>query len=228
MSHQIIREWSLSDRPREKLLEQGRRALTDAELLAILIGSGTSKETAVDLCRRILASVEYDLFRLSRLEVSELMEFKGIGAAKAITIVAALELGRRRQETDAAERALLNSSSKAYQFLRYKLQDLGHEEFWVVYLNTGCKVLQTQFIGKGGADFTPVDVRMILKAALLCNATSLILFHNHPAGTLKPSEADKKITKKIKSAAEFMELKVHDHIIISDTGYFSFRDEDLL
>ncbi len=228
MQKLVIRDWSESDRPREKLIEQGRRAVTDAELLAILIGSGSRSETAVELCKRLLGSVNHDLMRLSKLDVSDLCQFKGIGEAKAITIIAALELGRRRQEAGFQEKPILNSSQKAYEFLKHQLQDLSHEEFWVVFLNTACKVLDKQIIGRGGNDFTPVDIRIILRYALTSKANSIILAHNHPSGTLKPSEADKKLTSKIIKAAEIMDIKVHDHLIITDESYLSFRDEGFI
>lgn len=228
MSKLVIRDWAESDRPREKLLEQGRRSLSDAELLAILIGSGSRQETAVELCRRILSSVQNNLDNLSKIEVLSLCEFKGIGEAKAITIVAALELGRRRKEGAYIEKPLLNSSLRVYEYFRHQLQDLPHEEFWVLYLNTACKVLDKQLIGRGGNDFTPVDVRIILRNALNCKAHSMILVHNHPSGSREASQADKILTKKIAEASRIMDIKVNDHIIFTDNGYYSFRDEGLL
>jgi DNA repair protein RadC len=228
MDKLVIREWAESDRPREKLMEQGRRSLTDAELLAILIGSGSTKETAVELCRRILKDVNNNLNALSKEEVSDLCTYRGIGEAKAITIIAALELGRRRRDEQVIEVPVLNSSKRVYEYFRANLQDLPHEEFWVLYLNTGCKVLDTQLIGRGGNDFTPVDVRIILRHALQSKANSMILIHNHPSGTLQPSQADKILTNKINDAAKIMDIKVNDHIIFTDTAYYSFRDEGLL
>jgi DNA repair protein RadC len=228
MSKLVIRDWAEADRPREKLLEQGRRSLSDAELLAILIGSGSRQETAVELCRRILSSVQNNLDSLSKMEVLRLCEFKGIGEAKAITIVAALELGRRRKESKYIEKPLLNSSLRVYEYFRYQLQDLPHEEFWVLYLNTACKVLDKQLIGRGGNDFTPVDVRIVLRNALNCKAHSMILIHNHPSGSREASKADKILTKKIAEASKIMDIRVNDHIIFTDNGYYSFRDEGLL
>lgn len=228
MSKLVIREWAESDRPREKLLEQGRRALTDAELLAILIGSGSKGETAVELCRRILNDSRNNLGELSKREVHQLCMYKGIGEAKAISIVAALELGRRRKEEGVENKPILNSSRRAYEYFRSYLQDLPHEEFWVIYLNTACKVISEQLIGRGGNDFTPVDVRIILRYALQCNSNSIILVHNHPSGTLSPSKADKDLTKKINDAARIMDIRVNDHLIFTDSSYFSFRDEGLL
>lgn len=228
MDKLVIREWAESDRPREKFMEQGRRSLTDAELLAILIGSGSTKETAVELCRRILKDVNNNLNALSKKEVSDLCTYRGIGEAKAITIIAALELGRRRRDEQVIEVPVLNSSKRVYEYFRANLQDLPHEEFWVLYLNTGCKVLDTQLIGRGGNDFTPVDVRIILRHALQSKSNSMILIHNHPSGTLQPSQADKILTNKINDAAKIMDINVNDHIIFTDTAYYSFRDEGLL
>lgn len=227
MSKLVIRDWAESDRPREKLLEKGRRVLSDAELLAILIGSGSREETAVELCRSILSSVQNNLDNLSKLEVVHLCDFKGIGEAKAITIIAALELGRRRKESEHTEKPLLNSSKRVYDYFKYQLQDLPHEEFWVLYLNTACQVVDKQLIGRGGNDFTPVDVRIILRFALNCKANSMILIHNHPSGTRQASQADKMLTKKIVEASKLMDIKVNDHVIFTDKTYYSFRDEGL-
>ncbi len=224
----VIREWAESDRPREKLLEHGRRSVSDAELLAILIGSGSKNETAVELCKRLLNSVNNNLFNLSKLEVNDLCQFNGIGEAKAVSIIAALEIGRRRQNTEVEEKPILNNSKKAYAYLKQMLEDLNHEEFWVIFLNTSCKVIDKQMIGRGGNDFTPVDVRIILRFALLNKANSIILAHNHPSGTLKASEPDKILTRKILEAAKLMDIHVHDHLIITDDNYLSFRDEGLL
>ena len=224
----VIREWAESDRPREKLMEQGRRALTNAELLAILIGSGSRNETAVELCKRILSDVNNNLANLSKKDISELCDYKGIGEAKAISIIAALELGRRRREEQVQDVPLLNSSKRVYDYFKSQLQDLPHEEFWVLYLNTACKLLDVRLIGRGGNDFTPVDVRIILRYALQSKAHSMILAHNHPSGTLMPSQADKILTSKINDAAKIMDIKVNDHLIFTDDSYFSFRDEGLL
>lgn len=228
MEKLIIREWSEADRPREKLLEQGRRALTDAELMAILIGSGSRKETAVELCRRILADAKNNLNNISKLEVQELCRYRGIGEAKAISIIAALELGRRRKEMEPETAFILNSSKKVYDYFRPYMQDLPHEEFWALYLNTACKILDKKLIGRGGNDSTPVDIRLILRYALQFQANSMILVHNHPSGTLRASEADKQVTRRIVTASEIMDIRVNDHIIFTDTSYVSFRDEGLL
>ncbi len=224
----VIREWAEADRPREKLMEQGRRALTDAELLAILIGSGSREETAVELCRRILKDKSHDLNKISQMDIKDFSAYKGIGDAKAIAIVAALELGRRRNEKETVEKPVLNSSKRVYDYFKSRVMDLSHEEFWVIYLNTACKVLDSRLIGRGGNDFTPVDVRIILRHALNCKAHSMILIHNHPSGTRSPSQADKLLTIKIRDAAKVMDIRVNDHLIFIDNGYFSFRDEDLL
>ncbi|WP_104385785.1 DNA repair protein RadC [Sphingobacterium sp. HMA12] len=224
----VIREWSEADRPREKLLNQGRRALSDAELLAILIGSGSMDESAVGLCRRILADANNSLDTLSKMEVNELSRYKGIGEAKAISIIAALELARRKKESPAEERKILNSSKRVYDFMKPILQDLPHEEFWTLYLNTGCKLLDQQLIGRGGNDFTPVDVRIILRNALAIKAHAIVLVHNHPSGTLQPSNADRILTQKIVEASKIMDIRVNDHLIFTDNGYYSFRDEDII
>lgn len=228
MEKMVIREWAEADRPREKLLLHGRRSVSDAELLAILIGSGNRNESAVELCKRLLGSVNHNLLRLSKLEVNDLCQFRGIGEAKAISIIAALELGRRRQDFQEEVRDILNSSRLVYQYLKDQLQDLPHEEFWAIYLNTGCKVIDRQMISRGGQDFTPVDIRIILRYALSNKAHSIILAHNHPSGTLRASEPDKQLTKKIVQAAQLMDIQVLDHLIFTDSGYLSFKDEGLL
>lgn len=223
-----IKHWSEDDRPREKLLNKGRAALSDAELVAILIGSGSRNESAVDLCKRILASVDNNLSELGKLSVQQLMAFRGIGEAKAITIAAAMELGRRRRGEEALERKKITSSASVFELMQPIIGELQHEEFWIVYLNNSNKVIQKQQLSKGGITGTLVDVRLVLKQALELNATALILAHNHPSGTLKPSEADKQITQKLKVAAESMDIKVLDHLIITEKAYFSFADEALL
>lgn len=223
-----IKEWSEADRPREKLVKHGRRALSDAELLAILIGSGSKNESAVALCRRILAAVNNNLHALSKMDVTDLSHYKGIGEAKAIAIIAALELARRKEESPVEERKLLNSSRQVYHYMKPILQDLPHEEFWTLYLNTGCKLIDHQLIGRGGNDFTPVDIRIILRHALAVKAHGIILVHNHPSGTLHPSNADRILTQKIVDASKIMDIRVNDHLIFTDSGYFSFRDENII
>ncbi|MGB5417831.1 RadC family protein [Algibacter sp.] len=223
-----IKNWSQDDQPREKLLYKGKAALSDAELVAILIGSGNRQESAVDLCKRILASTDNNLSALGKLTIKQLMEFKGIGEAKAISIIAALELGRRRRGEEALEKRKITSSASVFELMQPIIGELEHEEFWIIYVNNSNKVLQKNQLSKGGITGTLVDVRLVLKNALEVGATGLVLAHNHPSGTLKPSEADKQITQKLKSAAQSLDIKVLDHLIITEKAYFSFADESLL
>ncbi|SFC79752.1 DNA repair protein RadC [Parapedobacter composti] len=223
-----ITGWAEADRPREKLLEQGRRVLTDAELLAILIGSGSRSESAVELCRRILLDRGNSLHALSRLSVSELCRYKGIGPAKAVSIVAAMELGRRRDAQRTESRPVLNGSKKVYDYLGHVYKDLPYEEFWVLFLAPGCKLITKELIGKGGNDFTPVDVKHVIRVALECHASNVVLTHNHPSGSLKPSTMDINLTKKFVKAAELLDFSIADHVIFTNKGYYSFRDEGLL
>lgn len=223
-----IKNWSQDDQPREKLRDKGRTALSDAELIAILIGSGNREESAVALCKRIYASVDHNLNALGKLSIQQLMAFKGIGEAKAITIAAALELGRRRRIEDAVQLKKITSSTTVFDLMQPILGDLPHEEFWILYLNNSNKVVQKNQLSKGGITGTLVDVRLVLKNALEFGATALILCHNHPSGTLNPSQADKDITQKLKSAAQSLDIKVLDHLIITEKAYFSFADENLL
>ena len=223
-----IKNWFQDDQPREKLRDKGKLTLSDAELVAILIGSGNRNESAVDLCKRILASVDNNLNALGKVSLKHLMEFNGIGEAKAITITAALELGRQRKFEDAVKQEKITSSRDVYDIMQPVLGELSHEEFWVIYLNNSNKVLQKQQLSKGGITGTLVDVRLVLKQALEVGATALILCHNHPSGTLKASEADKKITQKLKTAGLSLDIKVLDHIIVTEKAYFSFADETIL
>ncbi|TYB73890.1 JAB domain-containing protein [Bizionia saleffrena] len=223
-----IKNWSQDDRPREKLLHKGKSTLSDAELVAILIGSGSREESAVALCKRILASSNNNLSQLGKLSINQLMTFKGIGEAKAISIIAALELGRRRRGEDALKLTKITSSASAFELLQPIIGDLPHEEFWIIYLNNSNKVIQKSQLSKGGITGTLVDVRLVLKTALEVGATGLLLAHNHPSGTLKPSTADKQITEKLKIAAQSLDLKVLDHLIVTETTYFSFADEGVL
>lgn len=223
-----IKNWSESDQPREKLRDKGKAALSNAELVAILIGSGNREESAVSLCQRILARVDNNLNELGKLTIKQLMEFKGIGEAKAISIAAALELGRRRRGEEAIEKRKISSSLSVFNLMQPLLGELPHEEFWIIYLNNSNKVLQKNQLSKGGITGTLVDVRLVMKNALEFGATSLILVHNHPSGTLKPSEADKKLTKKLILAGENLDIKVLDHLIITESSYFSFADEGVL
>ncbi|QLE00570.1 DNA repair protein RadC [Galbibacter sp. BG1] len=223
-----IKNWSVDDRPREKLLSKGKDSLSDAELIAILIGSGSRNESAVQLSKRILASVDNHLSELGKLNISQLSKFKGIGEAKAISIIAALELGRRRRGEEALQKLKIKSSQHVFELMQPQIGELSHEEFWIIYLNNSNTVLQTLQLSKGGITGTLVDVRLVLKQALELNATAMILAHNHPSGTLVASEADKEITQKIKNAASGMDIKLLDHLIVTEKSYFSFADEGLL
>lgn len=223
-----IKHWSQDDQPREKLLYKGQAALSDAELLAILIGSGNRTESAVGLCKRILASVDNNLSALGKLSIKQLMTFKGIGEAKAISIKAAMELGRRRRGEDIIDRSRITSSNSVFELMQPVLGELPHEEFWILYLNNSNAVIRKEQLSKGGITGTLVDVRLTLKMALEVGATALILIHNHPSGTLKPSTADKQITQKLKTAALSLDIKVLDHVIITEYKYFSFADEAIL
>jgi DNA repair protein RadC len=226
--HLNIKEWAEEDRPREKLLLKGKAALSDAELLGILIASGIQKLTAVDIGKIILQSVDGDLNRLARLTVKDLAKFKGIGDAKAITIVSALELGRRRKEAEIPERPRITCSKDCYEVLKPYLMDLPHEEFWVILLNRGNQVLRCERISSGGVSGTVADPKMIFKAALEYLASAIILSHNHPSGNLIPSQADKDLTKKMREAGRFLEIPVLDHLIFTDKKYLSFADEGLI
>lgn len=223
-----IKNWSQDDQPREKLLYKGKSVLSDAELVAILIGSGNRDESAVALCKRILSKVDNNLNELGKLSVKQLMEFKGIGEAKAITIVAALELGRRRRSEEALEKLKISSSKSVYELMQPIIGELGHEEFWIIFLNNSNKIIQKNQLSKGGITGTLVDVRLALKQALELNATGIVLVHNHPSGTLRPSQADKQLTSKFKVAASSLDINVLDHIIITEKAYFSFADNDEL
>lgn len=223
-----IKSWAEEDRPREKLGLQGRRSLSDAELIAILIGSGSRLESAVELSKRILHFCSNDLNGLAKLSIPELCNFKGIGEAKAISIVAALELGRRRKEIETIDSPKITSSKDIFNLLSPYFIDLLHEEFWIILLNRANKVVHKILISKGGQAGTIADPKIIFKAALINNAAFMILAHNHPSGNLKPSQADIELTKKIKSAGIMLDLLVLDHVIFADQAYFSFADEGLL
>ncbi len=222
-----IKNWAEDDKPREKLMLKGKAALSDAELVAILIGSGSRNDSAVSLSKRILVSVDNNLNALGKLSLKQLMEFKGIGVAKAITIAAALELGRRRRAEETLELKKITSSKAVFEIMQPIIGELPHEEFWVLYLNNSNKVIYKSQLSKGGITGTVVDVRLIFKTALENNATSIILTHNHPSGKLQASDADIAITKKLKLAGEQLDIKVLDHIIITENGYYSFQDEGI-
>ena len=219
-----INQWAEDDRPREKFLLKGKAALSDSELLAILIGSGSRNESAVQLCQRILATSENNLNTLGKMSVSQLMQFKGIGEAKAISIAAALELGRRRRAEEAVELKKISSSKAVFEIMQPIIGELPHEEFWVLYLNNSNKVIYKAQLSKGGITGTVVDIRLLYKMAFEQNATAVLLTHNHPSGKLLASEADIQITKKIKEAGKTLEIHVLDHIIITENGYLSFQD----
>jgi len=223
-----ITSWAEDDRPREKLLQKGRAALSDAELIAILIGSGTPRMTAVDLAKLILNSQKNNLNDLATLSIKELMKFKGIGEAKAISIAAALELGRRRQATDAREKKKISSSNDIYEYMKARIADLDHEEFHVLCMQQNMGVWKEEHISSGGITGTVADVRLILNRVLDGKTTGIALCHNHPSGALKPSQSDIHLTKKIKEACVIMDLTLYDHVIITQNGYYSFADEGLL
>jgi len=224
-THFAIRDWSQDDQPREKLLNLGRKALSNAELIAILLGSGTRSKSAVELAREILAGADDNLNELGRKSIKDLMTYKGIGEAKAITLAAATELGRRRKAEIPEHKPVINSSQKAYRVLAPIIEDLDYEEFWVIYVNNSSRLLATYQVSKGGITSTVVDVRNVLKKALELNATHMILGHNHPSGTLKPSREDLLLTERLAAAGELMSIKLNDHLIITDGSYYSFRDE---
>lgn len=224
-----IKSWAEEDRPREKLLLKGRAALSDAELIAILIGSGNREETAVELAKRILSDSSNKLNELSKKSVNQLINsYKGIGEAKAIAIVAALELGRRRRSEIALELKKVTSSKTVFEVMQPLIGDLSHEEFWIVFLNNSNKIIRKIQMSKGSITGTLVDLRLVFKEALELNATSLILVHNHPSGTLQPSQPDIQLTKRFKTAGESLDIKVLDHLIITQNAYFSFADEGYL
>ena len=222
-----IKFWAEDDRPREKLVLKGKAALSDAELIAILIGSGSRNESAVALSKRILASIENNLNKLGKLTVSDLIKYKGIGDAKAISIITALELGRRRRLEEALELPKITSSTEVFNIMQPLIGELQHEEFWVIYLNNSNKVLHKELLSKGGLTGTFVDVRLVFKKAIDIYATAIILCHNHPSGKLQASDADIQITKKLKEAGRSLDIQILDHVIITEHSYFSFADEGI-
>ena len=223
-----IKSWAEDDRPREKLALKGRSALSDAELIAILIGSGSRNESAVELSKRILHSIDNNLNELGRISISELMKFKGIGEAKAITIVAALELGRRRKENEPKTKPKIVTSKDAFEVIFPFLEDLPHEEFWIILLNQNNKLIDTVCISRGGVTGTVADAKLIFKVAVEKLASSIILSHNHPSGNIKPSKSDIDLTKKLKEGAALLDISVLDHLIVGDTTFYSFADSGLL
>lgn len=223
-----IKAWAEEDRPREKLLLKGKSVLSDAELLAIIIGSGTPEVSAVELCRQILASVHNNLDKLGKLTVTDLIKFKGIGEAKAIAIVASLELGKRRASTEVQLPERFVSSQQLYKALEPSFTDLQHEEFWILLLNRNNRLLSKHRISSGGVAGTIVDPKIIFNIALKELASGIVLSHNHPSGNLQPSREDKDMTHKILQGAKFLEISIIDHIIVANRDYYSFRDNGLL
>ena len=223
-----IKNWSVEDRPREKLLQYGIQSLSNAELIGIILGSGTREMNAVELARQLLASVDNNMQELGRMSIDMMKETKGIGSARAIILKAALELGSRQKATVIDERVAITGSRVAYEMLAPLVGKLEHEEFWILILNRANKVIKSEKISQGGLTGTVIDTRIILKHAIEKRATSLIICHNHPSGNRKPSEADISITRKIKEAAKIMDIKLIDHIIVTENSYFSFADEGYL
>jgi len=223
-----IKYWAEDDQPREKLMLKGKAALSDAELIAILIGSGSRNESAVELSKRILSSVDNNLNALGKQSLQQLMSFKGIGEAKAITIAAAMELGRRRRDEEGVELKKITSSKAVFDIMQPIIGELPHEEFWIIYLNNSNKVIYKSQLSKGGITGTVVDVRLVFKTALEQNAVAIILVHNHPSGVLQASEPDKQITRQLKQAGQTMSINVLDHVIVTEKGYLSFADEGIL
>lgn len=224
MAKLTITQLSVDDRPREKMMMHGVRALSNAELLAILIGSGNTEETAIELSQRILNSADNSLHLLGKYSLSDLITYKGIGEAKAITILAAMELGRRRREEDVPERPVLNSSRKSYDYMKQRLADLPHEEFWAILLNRAGRVIEAVMVSKGGTASTAVETKIIMKAAIQSLASAIVLCHNHPSGNCRPSREDELVTKRVSEAARLMDINVVDHIIVCDNNYYSFAD----
>jgi len=223
-----IKHWSEDDRPREKLVNKGKIALSDAELVAILIGSGNREESAVELSKKILNKINNNLNELGKLSIEDLIKFKGIGNAKAISIITALELGRRRNLEEALEKPKINGSRSVFNVMQPILGELQHEEFWILYLNNANKIKLKFQMSKGGITGTLVDSRLVFKRALEISATGIILSHNHPSGNIKPSSSDISLTKKIKKGGELLDINVLDHVIITEKDYFSFADNDMM
>ncbi len=223
-----IKSWAEDDQPREKLLNKGKSSLSDAELVAILIHTGNRKESAVDLSRRILTDHQGNLIELSRLSAHDLMRYSGIGEAKAISIVAALELGKRRRQSEAIERKQIKASRDAFEYLYLHLADQSYEQFWVLFLDRANQVIQARQISDGGVSGTVADPKKIFRLALECTASGIILCHNHPSGQLTPSQQDTNLTRKLYNAGEMLEIKILDHLIIGKNSYYSFADEGLI
>jgi DNA repair protein RadC len=223
-----ITDWAVEDRPREKLIQKGTASLSDAELLAILISSGTKDKSAVDIGRELLGIANNNLNSLGKLTVDDIRKIRGIGIAKAVTITAALELGRRRKLSEVEYVPQIRSSKDVSDIFQPLLSDLVHEEFWILFLNRSNKVITRMKLSQGGLSGTVTDVRIVMKKAVECLASGIIVCHNHPSGNLNPSEADTKITQKIREAGNLMDIQLLDHLIISDKDYYSFADNGLL
>ena len=223
-----INEWDEADRPRERLMRLGAQALSDAELLAILIGSGSPQEDAVALMKRILNSCQNNLNTLGKLTIDDLCQFRGVGQAKAITILAACELGKRRQAEKPQERPDLGSATRLYNYMHPKMQDLDVEEFWLLLMNQSCRLIKDVRIAHGGITEVSVDVRILMREAVLCNATMMAVCHNHPSGSTRPSRQDDELTKRIQKACEVMRIHFLDHVIITDGLYYSYHEEGRL
>lgn len=228
MKTNSIKMWSVADRPREKLLDKGRRELSDAELLAILIGSGTNNLSALDLTKTILGYCNHSLIQLGNCEFEELIQFPGIGEAKALSIIAALELARRRSDENPLKRQKITCSKDAYLLLKQRVLDIYHEEFYAVFMNRSNEVIKISRISSGGISGTAVDAKIIFKEAIVNKSSGMIVAHNHPSGQLKPSNSDKILTNKLREFGQLIDLPVLDHLILSDNGYFSFADEGML
>lgn len=220
-----ITNWAMEDRPREKLMAHGAETLSNAELLAILVGSGNTKESAVDLMKRVLNDCDNNLATLSKMSLDQLMTYRGIGEAKAITILAACELGKRREQAGKPERKVLDSAEAIYEYLWPKMRDLDVEESYIILMNQAFKEIKTVRLSHGGITETAVDVRLIIKEALMVNATVVVLVHNHPSGNLKPSRSDDQLTKAVKDACSTMRIHLSDHVIITDGDYYSYREQ---
>ena len=223
-----ITDWAVGDRPRERLCSKGSSSLSDAELLAILIGSGTKNASAVDIARELLAMAGNNLSELGRLTVTDIKKLKGIGHARAVTVIAALELGRRRKLAEAIDNPQIKSSADVFNIFQPLMEDLSHEEFWILFLNRANRIINRMKISQGGVSGTVTDVRIIFKNAVECLASGIILCHNHPSGNNMPSDADIKITRKIKEAGELMDFQLLDHVIICGREYYSFADNGML
>lgn len=226
--HLKIKSWSEEDQPREKFAQKGKRSLSDAELIAILIGSGNRDESAVELSKRILKGVNNNLNELGKLSLENLMNYHGIGEAKAVSIAAALELGRRRMQANLVDKVVINSSQTAYEVIGDKLLDLSYEEFWIILLNTSNQVIACKNISKGGVSGTVADAKLIFKAALDKLASAIILCHNHPSGNVGPSQQDRMLTKKLIEGGKQLDIEVLDHLIIGNNQYYSFADQGII